>query len=256
MDKLLIIQTTKRTKVFLALCFFLSFIVPATAQVSWSFIDNPHPLYSELSKQEISFLNKNEKLYPLRTSCYKGIDTIYKIYQNRYPEFQKSGNSIINFRNWKRHVIQNKSVSSYACIIGEPFEDLITYHYYYLNDNQADIDFYYCGIFSRPPANKVEENIILTVNEQLEYSKNKDERTIKAVLSINNLQSVIKLNPDVQYFLVMLAKENNDLPDDKKWNTANLVQTLSNERIAFLDEAVRQNNLQSVLDTTNPCKIR
>ena len=104
------------------------------------------------------------------------------------------------------------------------------------------------------PATNIEKNIILTVNELVEYSKNRDKKTISKLLSINKLQTIIKLNSDVQYFLVMLAKQNNDLPDEKKWEVENLVQSISKQRIAFLDEAVRQNNLQSVLDTTKSCK--
>ena len=237
------------------LIYFL-FFTPSLAQNFWSFDDNPHPKYEEFSKQEKDFYNQNLKPYPLLTTCYKTIDTQYQIYQNRYPEFQKSGDKDINFKNWKRHVVKNDLVFSYSCIIGEPFEDLISYHYYYLDDERANKKFYYCGKFSSSPATDIEKNIVQTVNELIEYSKDLREKTISQTIAINELKTVIDLNPDVEYFYLSFAKKNGFSQKRRDWDVEHLLPKLSKERIAFLDEAVANNDLQSVLDSTKACEIR
>jgi len=188
-------------------------------------------------------------------SCDTSIWLDYKTYQDRYPNFQKSGDYFSNFKYWKRHVIQEKSVSPYACIIGNPFEDLLSYHYYYLENKQADKAFYYCGVYSREASNELEKYIALTLNELVEYSKNKDMLPISKLLAINELQTIIKLNKDVEYFFIMLAKHNNEVDNRPRWKTEQLVKAISKKRLTFLDEAVQNNDLQSILNTIKPCKI-
>ena len=114
--------------------------------------------------------------------------------------------------------------------------------------------FYFCGKYSRSAKTTKELGAAKLIDEIFEYA-NTSYFGSTALLQANIASDLIYLNPDIEYYFSKLV--NPLLKDEMEpRDVSHLVPLLSKQQIEFLDEAVRQNDLQSVLDTTNSCKTK
>lgn len=230
-----------------SICLFLSLQSIALAQNSWSFEDNPYPKYVELSGQEIKYLESEINIDDKKKSCELSIQKQYQIYQNHYPEYIIFANDETHFHNWKLYMVKSKEYIS--CMVTNPMSDLVD-----SDSSLKYVHFYFCGRFSREPISKEEKEIASRIKELFEYAKTGDPASVDLLLYANERTEIINLIPEVEYYFSKLAKP--FIKDSKPRDLSHLIPLLSKKQITFLDETVKQNNLQSVLDTTNPCKTR
>jgi len=116
-------------------------------------------------------------------------------------------------------------------------------------------DFYFCGLYSRPPATATEREAAKFIDELFEYTKYGSNSAISALLTANRLMGIVEMNPDVEYYISRLVVP--ELKGERPpRDVSHLKPLLSEERRAFVDRAVENFDLQTVLDTTEPCVAR
>ncbi len=237
--------------VLAAFGFLLLAIFGAAAQENaWSFEDNPHPTYEEKTSQESSLTNFFIGTDSLPTYCEKVVSANYKVYQQRYPDFQKSGDPETNFANWETHILTpTERIFSYCVIYSwtikmEP-----------LLDPPPDADFYFCGLYSRPPASERERKTAEVIDRIIVFAKTGSMSASIFFLVTNDRLDFFDLNPDVEYYFSKLVEQYLVL-DTNLGDVVNLEPLISEERRAFVDRAAKNSDLQAVFDTTEPCAPR
>jgi len=229
--------------------FFLFSINTAIAQNSWSFEDNPHPRYNQLSEQEKTFLNDKSTMKEGENPCKFSIRQEYAVYLDHYPNFSISGEEKTNFKNWKIHYSRSGKGYFISCLSVSLAVELMDTYY------EVDFeDFYFCGQYSRLPNNKAEQEAADIIDEIFEYAKTYRSSS-SSLLYANSSSELIDLNPDIEYYFSKLV--NPLLKDEiEPRDVSHLIPLLSEEKRAFLDEAALNFDFQPVLDTTEPCKTR
>ncbi len=72
---------------------------------------------------------------------------------------------------------------------------------------------------------------------------------------MNDDYDFVDLNPDVEYYFRKLTRFT-DFTTPELYDVSNLEPLLTPERIAFLDKAVQTSDLDAVIATTPPCRLR
>ncbi len=235
--------------VLAAFGFLLLAIFGAAAQENaWSFEDNPQPRSEEMTSAERKFLDDTKNPALNAGACATFLTRYYKIYQNHYPDFQKTGDAETRFRSWKLY--QARTGYYISCLSFVVWEEL----------SEIDLagsfdDFYFCGLYSRPPATAAEREAAKYIDELFEYAKNGSSFAISTLLTANRLMEIVEMNPDVEYYIsrLVVAEFKGERPPRY---VSHLEPLLSEERRAFVDRAAENFDLQAVLDTTEPCAPR
>ena len=249
-------------KFLLALSFLLYFSVGALAQNNiWSFEDNPSPRIYKLTPSEEKLLNESLAKEPKSEICKNSLAANYKIYNDRYPDFRSIADEKTRYKNWKLHLLEIRNGAT--CIYNNAYdtlkENVMAYY---------DSDFYYCGRFSRLPTTPKEVETKELMVELVDYVRvkplimsfhllilNKFSVLYSAIpeFKANGLDPLIKLNPDVEYFL-RKSVQLEGLSGIESWDMSSLMPLLSKEKIAFLDEAANNEDFDIVLDNTAACE--
>ncbi len=218
----------------------------STKQNFWSFRNNPHPLFYEYSEQEREKIND---IISKNGSCKNILEAEYEIYKSRYPDIAKYNDEATNKKYWERYlvkeIVNGEMIVMGACLYMEKI--------YRLMNLSADDDFYYCGNYSRSPNDISELEIASLINELVEYVKIGYKPAMPFFLIIADNRELIRLNIDVEYYLRKFLEIYDDRKmkeEEKNYFTA----SLSKEKLAMLDEAVRNKDFAAVLAKTAKCK--
>jgi len=210
---------------------------------AWSFQDNPHPEYSELTKVEIS------AIYGYRDdnigACKQMVTELYKVYQSRYPQFEQSGSEFKNFKNWKIYAAQIGLQRS--CLSQLAWEELFG-----IDETEAFGGLYFCGVYSRQPITKIERRVVVLIDEMVAYAETGSEPARFYLLSANSKTQLIDLVPDIEYYFSILVIE--VLKDEvDEIDVSDLILQLTPKRQKFIELAALKFDFQSVLDTIGSC---
>lgn len=214
----------------------------------WSFKDNPHPVDGKLLEPEVN----PEKgtvadLLALKVACESLLDEQYLIYRELYPDFENSGDSESNLKNWETHLLTS---ADFACPALIPFVQLTSSY-----DDELFADFYFCGSYSRPAETALEREAAVLIDDLFDYAQLGEEALAFLLIAAGMTSGVVELNPDVEYYFSRLLGPVMEF-DTQRPEITRPEQMLSDERKAFVEEAAERLDLQSVLDTTQPCAQR
>ncbi|WP_299860292.1 hypothetical protein [uncultured Hoeflea sp.] len=225
-------------------------IGPAGAEevAVWSFEDHPHPEVQDLTPVERSMREQvqatNYGNAYLR--CADSVDIAYEIYNGRYPAFANQGDPKANLRAWKRHIIREAYPGFSVCVGGLP-NYAIDWH----AERLEKATIFFCGHFSAPPENEADHLLMELVNEALDFWLD-GSRGIAFGFFIIADRTLIRLNPDVEYFL-RNSIENDEEYKPFEWDSSHLVPLLTPERRTLVEAAVKRRDLAAVLATTPAC---
>jgi len=237
---------------------FILFIMASTvgplAQIvnlDWSFVEHPDPYVSGYTAEEFRFLDKVSSASPDNGVCEAGTRARFKIYRDRYPDFEKSGEPMANYRNWKLNFAEILGKDFTGCLIISPM-----IKFFNLQKPRYNPGMYYCGKISGPPQSDRHKEMSAIAEELMAFAGIGNWHAIDTILFLNHLgERFIDLNTDVEYFLRKSLPVDWEF-DKRNKDTSNLEPLLDAERRAFVDAALERSDLQAVLDTTAPCPKR
>ena len=147
----------------------------------------------------------------------------------------------------------------------------------YGNERQIIVDFserpakqpplFFCGQFSNKPITTNEKEVVRAIDflahmiEQNEFYASAELLSLNAFFKNQTYSTffpVISLNSDVEFALKILLqlKANSTTYNDAKYSDlATPKSQLTPERIAFVEQAVKDGDLKRVFDTTAPCTL-
>ena len=231
--------------------FTISLLVVPQAMASqsiWSFVEHPHPFDNELSKfeyRELSALVTSDDAY-----CREAQKFQFELYRKNFPHFRDWRTPEDQFLAWKRHMMQPERRDTRSCIITNELETMTD-----LNYEHERNDFRFCGIFTRPPNSVQERQIASLIEEIFGYVRLDQKGSAYSVLTWNSMTNIVLLHPDVEYYFRAKFTPPSWDPEMTPRDTAHPNHVFTTERITFLDNAVADNNLQSVIDTMGACKL-
>ena len=226
----------------------------------WSFEDNPQPQDIDYTMKEKQLIENSFSSAPLGEFCKMNLSAKYKIYNNHYPDFQTFDDEETRYKNWKLYLVKTRDIAT--CEHDNAYETLKDYIEIHYNN-----DFYFCGRFSREAQTEDEIKIFTFINELIDYVEIKPAGIAFSFIILNEfsnavssstyakvdgLNPLIKLNPDVEYFL-RKSMELGKKMSAKEWDVSHLLPFLNKEKISFLDEEILRKDFTAVLNATAPC---
>jgi hypothetical protein len=214
----------------------------------WSFADNPHPRFDDLTDEEKAFIDTFRAGDATINECERWILAEYEVYKRRNPEFEASGAPDETFRDWKVHLSRDRPGAYNTCL------SLIAMDI--LSDaNPPPSDFYFCGRYSRPPASAEELRYARLIDELFVYAQSTAEASVNDLLFVNELTSIVDLAAEVEYYFRQLIPQ--VLKDEiKPRDVSHLLPGFTTSQKALLDEAVEKRDLQAVFDMAGTCEQR
>ena len=220
--------------------------------LNWSFADHPQPTAAELTKDEITAIERIEsKDFQSEPEkfCIELPRTYFEIYNDRYPAFARIESGSARYLAWRAHIVERGTATPATCIVGDLSIRLMRAMSW-----PADIGLVYCGKYSRAPQNPQEKRFHDYLNELVEYARLGFADAISDLLVVNSDGPPVILNPDVEYYLRKTLEIGGE--HEWYWNTSHLEPLLSAERVEFVNEAVKKRELNKVLQTTPHCASR
>ncbi len=215
----------------------------------WSFEDHPIPHISEFTKAETDFLQQADDNRNGRNPCAVGVEAEFQLYLKRYPAYGDTGSFQTLFANWKRHQVYSSN-SYNACIVHTlwlKLMDLATFG--------DPVNFRYCGKLINPVVTKTDIAVLEILREAALYANSGSPLAIDIFLELDEDYDFVDLNPDVEYYFRKLTRSR-EYTEPELYDTSRLKPLLTPERIAFLDKAVQTSDLDAVIATTPPCRLR
>ncbi|MCY0096232.1 hypothetical protein [Hoeflea ulvae] len=216
---------------------------------AWSFKLHPHPEVQDLTLSERRLRDSIDfERYPhIYPACLDQVDVDYAIYQGRYPAFSRQGEPAENLRAWKRHIVRQLYPGFSICVAGLPA--------YALQFHEAELEevgIVFCGRFSGQAKSPIDMFFQAQIREALDFAVDGNRGVAFGVLLYSPARSAVRLNPDVEYYFRKSFENDDDyLPRD--WDSSHLIDQLTDQRKAFVEDAVKRRDLQAVLDTTADC---
>lgn len=217
---------------------------------AWQFKLHPHPEVQELTLAERTLRDSIDfghytHIYP---ACLDKVDVYYAIYQGRYPAFSRQGESAANLRAWKRHIVKQLYPGFSICVAGLPYYALLFHE-----AELEEVEIVFCGRFSGEAKSPIDRFFRTQIREALDFAIDGNRGVAFGVFLYSPSRSAVRLNPDVEYYFRKSFENDDDyLPRD--WDTSHLIDQLTRERRAIVDDAVKRRDLQVVLDTTADCE--
>lgn len=215
----------------------------------WSFEEHPIPHISEFTKAETDYLQKASDETNGRIPCAVSIEARFQIYLKRYPAYAETGTFQTLFANWKRHQVYG-SDSYHACIVHTPWMKLMD-----LATFGDPVNFRYCGRLINPVVTKTDIAVLEILREAALYANSGNPFAVGIFLELDEDYDFVDLNPDVEYYFRKLVRFT-DETTPALYDVSHLKPLLTPERIAFLDRAVQTSDLEAVIATTPPCRLR
>ncbi len=236
--------------IFIALPVFLSTVAGTNAAAAgqWSFEDHPQPPYEQYTKKELGYLDEAENVPADKSACEASVEADYRIYRERYPEFEKSGDPQSNFKNWKHYLVYSNRTYYPICLFiplesetSELLEKIPTKNFFYCGRDLTDAE-----ITNYP-------HVAELLAEILDYANSGRYEAVAMIIDLSDYKPNIRLNPDVEYYFRKIVHTDYE-PEKARMDTSILARLLSTDRRAFLDKAAETHNLQAVAATTAPCE--
>ncbi|NOX41959.1 MAG: hypothetical protein GXP05_16115 [Alphaproteobacteria bacterium] len=221
---------------------------------TWSFTDNPHPDITDFTPEEFDvftdILQKTTGSGTPEERCVTIIDAEYRMYNARYPLFEKTDSGLGRLSAWKVHLAETTAGFG-GCLPSVPLAELLDL------DNARDVEgsFFFCGRLSRTPRNSTERQAVKLLDELMYYSEVGPTTGLYGLAVANQLVSFVELSADIDYFLRRSIGQaiSEALPE---LDTSQIEPLLDEERIAFLKQAVENRDFAAVLETTPACAPR
>ncbi|NOX41957.1 MAG: hypothetical protein GXP05_16105 [Alphaproteobacteria bacterium] len=244
-------NTAKLGAIALAAVSLLIGMESAAQDGTWSFTDNPHPTYSDLTLDEYEQTQLLISTTIDEKFCKPVIELAYNIYNAHYPEFRQVGDASTRFSDWKKVIENRNGISLAYCLYNFPSDDFANFY----TANRLEADFYFCGRYSRPPRTAREREAVMLIDEIVENTEAGSGGALFAFYLSSKLEGLFEVNADVEYFLRKFMQAA-DILGPQDWDTNALEPLLDEERIAFLKQAVENRDFAAVLETTPPCAPR
>ncbi len=218
---------------------------------SWSFIEHPHPTNVQLPKRDANLIRQiySDQL-PIDELCERVVRLEYQAYQKYYPSYSQGRNADIALQNWKIHAVTIEAGALNTCVYLLSLLELAP-----LIEPDFEPDLYYCGVYSRPAQTDFEQEMISLFDEYVTLVAAGDSVGASNILSLNRFENNLMLNDDVHFYFSLLLQPHLDA-DPRLPALINLSPNISGERKSFIENAAQAHNLQSVLDSTEPCAPR
>jgi len=225
------------------------FVLAGKAQAEeWSFDNHPQPPYEQYTKKELGYLDEADKIPANKNGCEASVEAEYRIYRERYPEFEKSGDPQSNFEKWKRYRVYSSRKSFPICLFirlesdtADLLERIPTKSFFYCGSEMTDAE-----TLNYPLAAK-------RLIKILDYANSGRYEAVAMIIDLSDYVPNVRLNPDVEYYFRKIVHTDYE-PEKARMDTSILARLLSGERRAFLDKAAEIHNLQAVAATTEPCE--
>ena len=237
-----LLKTGRIVRAAAMIAIFLS-TLPVTA-AKWSFEDHPHPFERDYTETERQYLLASDREPDDGKVCMVALQSQYRIYRERYPEYEKTGDPITNFENWKRHLVHSDKKYIPICLFIE--QDVRLFE---LTRRRP---FFFCGRSLDDPSAPYDEDIEAQFNKMLDFANSGRSFAVSQIVNTYGTSRIIGLNRDVEYYFRKIVRVEHPF-DDEFRDTSHLDPYLDPERKAFVDEAVKTRDLAAVMATTAPC---
>ena len=215
---------------------------PATA-AEWSFDEHPHPSIFDYTKKERRIARSLRFAFDI-DSCLVSLLSSYRIYRERYPDYEKTGDPITNFENWKRHLVHSDQEIIPTCLF---YEEGSRFH-----DMSYRRPFFFCGRSLDEPEASYDENIEMQFAKLLDFANSGRSDAVYELFDTQRHRPNIALNPDVEFYFRRIIRTDIWLQEELR-DTSHLEPHLDAERKAFVEKAVKTRDLAAVMATTAPC---
>lgn len=186
------------------------------------------------------------------SSCSNKMQALFAIYNERYPEFEKSGSVKNRYSEWTLHILKKNYFYESECITDALFLDVLNSKY--------SVSMVYCGKFSQKAQTDQDHLFVQSLEQTADYVQMGVLTVMNNLLSLHNPGTTVSLNPDVELYIRKYMEENDEYGQfnarNGVWYTGHLEPLLSPERIAFVEDAVERGDFEAVLDTTSPCVVQ
>ncbi len=222
----------------------------------WSFQEHPQPS-TEISFEELLYIDGDWKRDGMLPECGGKVHRSYEIYLKYFPEYAETAEPEQAYQTWRDYILADEENSLGGCMTGAYASAIETLY----KRDPSRITVSYCGRFSGEPTTE-EDLFVVDKIRYLEGLADKGFAVAQGYYLLMDGNSVVRLNPDILYFLRRALDGSsfaNDLglfdTQDSIFavNSPGLEEQLSSERKAFVDGAVLRNDLSAVLETTGPC---
>ncbi len=223
--------------------------ISTVTAAEWSFEQNPIPHINDYTAAENKFVDQAEKDGSGRIACAVYVEAEFQIYLKRYPEFKNTGTLRSIFARWKRHQVYNQ-LSYNVCIVHVPSFKLA-----YLTSSVETINFHYCGRLIDTVVTKADIAALEALREAIDYANSGSPLAVETFLGFDEDYDFVALNPDVEYYFRSIIRTPQYAEPDLL-DTSHLRPLLSAERLAFVDKATKTRDLDAVIATTAPCRVK
>lgn len=246
--------------------------------VSWSFRIHPHPRKFEYSDEqnqiwEDALMGKGRAV----EICDDLLEAEYEVYKLHYPDFAAQELSLEPklHRAWRDHLVIEQYHLPSMCMINSAHARVLE-----LLRHLEWVNFRFCGAVAAPvvkaaqevtssgaspqgastkpppsppvgPQTFDEDYLAAGLNQMLAFSALGAPEAIVNALYYAAMHPNLALNADVEYFLRMSLRRTRRF--EQHWQVAHLRTSLTGERLAFVDQAVKRGDLKAVRQTSAAC---
>ncbi|TPW27828.1 hypothetical protein FJU08_19050 [Martelella alba] len=219
----------------------------AVAADGWNFMMHPQPGDADLSAEESRRLDDAfAKDWP--ESCPARVEVAYEIYNQRYPAFSRSIAADQAFSLWADYVVSIGANTTSMCIINQLAQGIIG-----LDRGHGPFVNFFCGKPVTDPKNDDERYLAALFAKLTAYAELNSYNAVFELTALEFLQDMVRLNPDIRYFLERFVAFEELRPMSPALITT-LGEAMGAERLAFVEEAFKHRDLASVIETSPACK--
>lgn len=143
----------------------------------------------------------------------------------------------------------NPAVQDQTCLYSA-----VSHQLFKLNGSkQIGADFWFCnGRFPRQPRTSDEKELVRLVDELMDYAHMGSEGAVIRLVGGIASRRLIQLEVDIHYYFLTLASERTQSLEVSR-RRGSRAELIKPQRRAFIDKAVKDRDLDRVINTLEPC---